>query len=222
MLGNLRAWAGALLLAAPLWAVATPVTFTFETTIAASVQGGGSPWPAGFAVGNPLTVSVTFDSGATVNATRNDGNGNPTVYDYDPSSLSFTLTAGAFTETQSFVTFHSGLMRVRDDALDPDGHGDLVDGITFQIVDGDETWTLFLRGPTLDLINGHALPTAQDSRWANQRLAFFQICRFSPTADGCDLGNLDANVIPEPGSLALIATALAGLGVRRRRNRQTV
>jgi hypothetical protein len=196
-----------------LFAAAAPVTFRFDTTVASQV--GGAGWPAGTSLGAPIEVAVSFDSAATALSVTPNAGGTRT--DFDPASLSITYTAAGTSYTRSATA--SSLIRMRDNAPDPDPiyFPQIVDGLTFLINDEiSEQWQLTLRGPTLDLITGGALPTFQDARWDNQRTAVFEICRYlSPTSTTCDNGYLAANVnpVPEPVSLALVATALAALSV---------
>jgi hypothetical protein len=220
--------AAALTLASCL-AQAAPVTFNFESTITLNAPGSGGGFDPARALGNPLSISVTFDSAAPLIQTRNDGHGNPTVFDLNPSSISFSISGGGVTEGMAFSASGGGLLRVRDSAWNPDcGSGNLftdfceiVDGLTLQIfsADGLTQWSLILRGTTLDLITGAAAPTFQDDRWDNQQIAQFTICQTSANANvACDLGELDASItaVPEPSTLALAGLALIAAAVRRR------
>jgi hypothetical protein len=217
---------GACCLAATAASNAAPVTFSFDSIVTGQTPGPDIIWPAQLAVGNPLHLDVQFDAAADRTRTRLDGAGNPTVFDFDPSSLRMTLTAGTLVATQTFASMGAGLIRLRDDALDPDGIGDLVDGLTLQLRNTSDpfvetTFGLTLRGPVLDLITAGALPTAQDPRWSGLRLASFTLCRSNRTSpDSCDMGSVSSTLIsvPEPSALSLAVAALAALGwIRQRR-----
>lgn len=51
------------------------MTFDFETTITSQISKPILTWPSQTNIGNPLHLSVSFDSGAALTCTRNDGNG---------------------------------------------------------------------------------------------------------------------------------------------------
>jgi hypothetical protein len=215
---SLRPWLTSLVLGVPLLAAAAPVTFSFDATVAA-LQ---SPWsgPAGTALGDQIVVTVSFDSNASPLSVFLPPQGG-TRTDFDPASLSISYTAAGTSYTRSVTGPAFGLVRMRDNAPDPDPiyFPEAVDGLTFLINDGvSEQWQLTLRGPTLDLITSGSLPTFQDDRWDNQRTAVFDICRYlGPTSIDCDNGYLRANIVPEPVSLVLVAVALAGVTASRRR-----
>ncbi len=210
-------------------AQAVPVTFNFSSTVTLGNPFGGGVVDPAFAVGTTLDISVTFDSAAAFVTTRLDSDGNPTVFDFDPGSISMTISGGGVTRTNAFEPGGSGLIRIRDSAQNPDcGSGNpftslctLVDGISFLLISPDAltSWSLILRGTTLDLITGAVLPTSQDSRWDNQEIAVLSICSVA-TADAptCDAGELSATVsaVPEPSTLALAALGVVA-AVRRRR-----
>ncbi len=160
----------ALTLLAPMAANASLVTFTFDAVVTTNEPDGA--FNPVLDVGNPLSISVTFDTAATFSTAYLADGITPRVLRYDPNSVVITVSAGGLTETRSVSTSSGGLMFVRDNMLNPDcGNGGEftglcgpVDGITFLIeqlaTDGSLTqWQLTLRGTILDLITGGALPT---------------------------------------------------------------
>lgn len=205
---------------------AAPVTFTFSTVISSVIQPPDIPggFPAIVAAGAAMSVSVTFDSDATLQQSLTNATGGVRNR-FDPSSLSIAFSIGAISGNPTYANLGSGQILVRDDFADPNNPAELVDGITFSLTDiGDPNvltnFQLTLRGPVLDLINNGALPTAQDPRWDNLRTAAFGICRSSPAnQNSCDLGGFQALVqgVPEPSTLTLAGLGLMAAGVRRRR-----
>lgn len=204
----------------PLVTSAMPVMWQFSGHLDTVSGNVGVPISAG----NAFTIDVSFDTSANL---LGQAGGR---YRYDPSSINFSIMIGGLGPfTSGFNPAAGGSLFVRNDAVPPEASAPpLVDGLTFGLNDfnaegGMSALTVIMRSGDLSIFNSGALPTLPDPRLLAGYVHSFQFCSSSANdPNSCDLAQVDGTLeavrlLPEPTSLALLATGFAALAASRRR-----
>jgi PEP-CTERM motif len=215
----------AALLAGPMSANAANVDWAINGQfdfINGSQSGGFPVQPGDF-----FSFVMHFDS-ATPGGCSPSGAG--TVCHYNNPGLFYT--DGIFGPiVQGTVPFNSSFVEVYDDATSPfQGLPGNVDGYMFRGFNTDgpansgdaQKWSVYLLTQDLSYFSGQpGLPSTPPS--LNGLTSYFRFCRSDgPQGTGCELVLLQgpissATSVPEPGTLAILALGLVGIGVSRRR-----
>lgn len=221
------------LIAAPMAGNAMPVTWRFD---------GSTTFTTGDFVsvlnvrpGDPFHFSLNFDTSAPLRfCDVAAGGGTFCRYNWDSIGFSkiFLGSQGPF--NPAFLPGDTGTLFVRDNypapAGDPGG-AVLVDGLSFGRDTSDSSGTVahfsvLLRGPVLDILNGPGIPGVPDPRLAGLRLSDFGICLDSRgvAAFTCDVAEYHGDItsivaiaaVPEPETYAIFALGLLLLAGARR------
>lgn len=189
--------------------VANADLISWEFTGQISVASGSSS----SSVGDLFRVVVGFDTDATLVQAQTGGIfGAGTRYEYDGSGVSFHVSLQGQAD-QSITPFGEGLdfIWLRDNSADRACcEFDEVDGLTFALLDANAFGvSIILRGSILDIFSGGELPTNPDPRLLDLEIAAFQWT----VEDGLTIGEISSITrVPEPGTLALLAIGLLGMG----------
>jgi hypothetical protein len=200
------------------------------TLVSWKLQGhliGAYGGPPDIGAGDPFTVLVNFNSAATL-LSGQTVNGNTGVrYSYDASSLSFDIFAGTTCHPCHISASDpgsSGIIFVRDGFSLLPNAPQPIDGYTFNILDdAGVNYSVIMRGPILDLVNGTGLPENPDPRLASYGtpgfVSNFQVCFPVPDCTPLEIDGTIESVarVPEPHTIGLLGMGMLGLAARSRR-----
>lgn len=220
----------AALLLGPLSASAIEVQWLFEGV----VDDVGGADTRGINAGDPFRYILHFDTAAPVTnpvACGDGGMGTICDHDDDPGLFFTNIQIGPvyIPKYSSASDYHA--IRVRNNVLDPDGHGDVVDGYTFdagQVVSPTEQmfFLVLMRGPEdLDLVtDGRILPELPSPELVGLRLSTMSICDGNNGMD-CQYLSVTGHftsivAVPEPQTSGLMIAGIGAIGLVKLRRRR--
>jgi hypothetical protein len=214
---------GMLLLAGSPAANALVVTWEMQGTV--TNTDGVVPGFGTLMVGDPYVLTWSFDTDAVLVLTREGLQFAPgRRHEFDPSSLVMALQVG---EGPS-VAFSYNPARsnnslwLRDNSNDQQVDGQSVDGITFSLGTDDSGGSIsaIFRTSDTTVVDGPGLPADPYPAMETFAVSVFGYSRSSEwfvLGDDVAVVRRVGTAVPEPGTLAFFAFALAGLGWTRRK-----
>lgn len=231
MLSRARRWfvwvlASVALTASAQAAMAAPITFTYTglriSRMNYEPSGGSLSALQEFAVGDPATFSITFES-TTPDALPSD----PAQGLYTDAIVSLTVTLGSYTlgGDVSSVPTYARRLTVEDDAFGKDRFGASVTttgyfpiGATVHDPSGapllPRTARLDLRDSTATVFSSDSLPTTRPDPESFTNL--IGSIDFVSPAEGAGV-QVHLEFVPEPSTALLLGVGVTGLALRRRR-----